>query len=55
MFVQATFHIHSLHVFLRGFRIPQLKYKLHSAPFSLNDPQIMCFSIILRRGVLLLY
>ncbi len=41
-------------MFLRGFRIPQLKYKLHPAPFALNDPQIMCFSIILRRGVLLL-
>ncbi len=36
-------------MFLRGFRIPQLKYKLHPAPFALNDPQIMCFSIILRR------
>ncbi len=26
-----------IHVFLRGFRIPQLKYKLHPAPFALND------------------
>ncbi len=41
-------------MFLRVFRIPQLKYKLHPAPFALNDPQIMCFSIILRRGVLLI-
>ncbi len=41
-------------MFLRGLFQNQLKYKLHSAPFALNDPQIMCFSIILRRGVLLL-
>ncbi len=33
-FIHLFSHILYIHVFLRVFRISQLKYKLHSAPFA---------------------